>query len=71
MTLLVRKDLVVVERVPPLSKFAHVHVLRLIVQASNSPEASKAMGQRLREVPRHLVEDLFYAAFNNRLISTL
>ena len=61
---MIRKDLVETEKVPSLTKLAHVAVLKLIVQISKINQFPE-FKERVLSLPKDLLDELFYAAFYN------
>ena len=64
-TTLIRKDLVLTEKVPSLSKLAHVASLTLIDDISKNLVKSPKFKQKFLGLPRHLLDEIFNAAFYN------
>ena len=61
---MIRKDLVETEKVPSLTKLAHVVVLKLIVQISKINQFPE-FKERVLSLPKDLLDELFYTAFYN------
>ena len=64
-TTLIRNDLVVNERVPSLSHLAHVQTLSLIVKSVEEIGENHDFKERIQNLPRNLIDELFNAAFFN------
>ena len=68
-TTMVRRDLVSTEKVPSLTKLAHVASLTLIDKISKInqiPELQiREFKQRVLTLPKHLIDEIFNAAFYN------
>ena len=61
---MIRKDLVETEKVPSLTKLAHVAVLKLIDQISKINQFPE-FKERVLSLPKDLLDELFNAAFYN------
>ena len=67
---MIRKDLVETEKVPSLTKLAHVAVLKLIDQISKINQFPE-FKQRILSLPKDLLDDIFSAAFYNTHSNTV
>ena len=63
-TTIIRTELVAREKVPSLTKLAHVASLSLIDQISKIKQFPE-FKQRVLGLPRHLLDEIFNAAFYN------
>ena len=61
---MIRKDLVETEKVPSLTKLAHVAVVKLIDQISKINQFPE-FKERVLSLPKDLLDELFNAAFYN------
>ena len=68
--IMIRKDLVKTEKVPSLTKLAHVAVLKLIDQISKINQFPE-FKQRILSLPKDLLDDIFSAAFYNTQSNTV
>ena len=64
---MIRKDFVEKEKVPSLTKLAHVAVLKLIDQISKINQFPE-FKERVLSLPKDLLDELFNVAFYNKMI---
>ena len=66
---MIRKDFVEKEKVPSLTKLAHVAVLKLIDQISKTGNQFPEVKERVLSLPKDLLDELFNVAFYNKIVS--